>query len=311
MAELGLLPEKPGQEFRIALAGPAVNFGLGLILGGVAAAWVILVGEQPRHAAAAAFASPSPLGLLLYLVAANLSLAIFNLIPAFPMDGGRLLRATLARFLDLLTATRIAAVAGYIIAGGLIVAGIAGLPMWRVPGNPLLALVGVFVVIGARYEEFWLRARVTLSRIPARQAIQMPTWTVSPGDVISPLIGIHSFQTQPALPVVAGRKVVGLLLEKDLRAALVRPERLTIAHVMRADFPRVRVTDSLWQAHELLTGYGFPALPVVEDGKLAGLITRADVRRAGRQGSNDPPGRLHEDRAPDIRTISLGENNNL
>lgn len=311
VAELGLLPERPMQEFRIALAGPAVNFGLGLLLGGLAAAWIILAGGDARDTAVMALSAPSALGLLLYLVGANFSLAAFNLIPAFPMDGGRLLRATLAKFLDLLVATRIAAVAGYLIAAGLIAVGLFGffVAPGGLPPGLLLVLAGVFVIAGAGYEEFWLRRRVTLSRIRAGSAVRAPTWTVTPGDVVTPLLTIHSFLTQPALPVVLGRRVVGLMLERDLQAALARPERLTIAHVMRADFPRVRVTDTLWQALELLTAYGYPALPVVDNGRFEGLITRSDVQReAG--GRNGRTGRARQ-AAPDIRSIPLGENQNV
>ncbi len=307
VAELGLMPEKPLQEFYIAAAGPAVNFVLGVGLGGAVAVWVLLAGGDPRQVVMEAALSPSLLGMLLYLVGANLSLAVFNLIPAFPMDGGRLLRATLAVFLDLLLATRIAAVAGYLIAGVLVVAGLAGMAAGprHVAAGALLAVVGVFIVLGAGYEEFWLRRRVLLSGRRASSAVRSPTWTVAPGDAVSPLLFVHSFQAQPALPVVLGRRVVGLMLEKDVRLALSRPERLTIAHVMRADFPRVRATDSLWHALELLMSYGYPALPVVNNGWFEGLITRADVtREAARRG---PEAVRAPKTLPGLRALPLGD----
>ena len=222
VAELGLMPERPVQEFRIALAGPAVNLALGAALGGVVGVWVILAGGDPRQTVLAAIASPSLLGLLIYLVGANISLALFNLIPAFPMDGGRLLRAGLAVFLDLLLATRIAAIAGYLIALGLFAVGLFGIASGpqHIAASLLLMLVGIFIVVGAGYEELWLRRRVQLSRRPAGSAVRSPTWTLAPGDLISPILNIHSFQLQPALPVVLGRRVVGLILEKDVRTAL-------------------------------------------------------------------------------------------
>jgi Zn-dependent protease/predicted transcriptional regulator len=311
VAELGLIPEKPVQEFRIALAGPAVNLVLGLVLGGVAAVWVILSDADPRRAIFAAIADPSALGLLVYLVGANLSLAIFNLIPAFPMDGGRVLRASLATFLNLLLATRIAAIAGYLIAGGLIVVGLASLamPPEHIPAGLLLVLVGLFVIVGAGYEEYWLRRRVKLSRLRAGTAMQSPTWTVAPGDMVTPLLNVHSFHMQPALPVVLGRRVVGLILEKDVQAALKKPGRLTIAHVMRADFPRVRASDTLWQALELLTAYGYPALPVVNNGRFEGLITQADVRREASRPYARSTGTTVQ--VPGLRTVPLGENRDL
>jgi hypothetical protein len=289
-----------------------VNFALGLGLGGVAAAWVILAGDDPRQTVVAALSSVSLLGLLIYLVGANISLALFNLIPAFPMDGGRLLRAGLAVFLDLLVATRIAAIAGYIIALALFGIGLYGIVAGpeHIAASLLLMLVGIFIVVGASYEELWLRRRVQLSRRPAGSAVRSPTWTLAPGDVVSPLLNIHSFALQPALPVVSGRRVVGLMLEKDVQSALARRERLTVAHVMRADFPRVRASDNLWQALELLTTYGYPALPVVNNGRFEGLITRADVTRpAGKpaEGRAAPLG----DVLPGLRTLPLGENRDV
>jgi Zn-dependent protease/predicted transcriptional regulator len=308
VAELGIVPERPAQEFRIALAGPAVNVALGLGLGALAGAWLILAEGGPRQAIAAAIAAPSALGLLLYLVGANISLAVFNLIPAFPMDGGRLLRSALAAFLDLLLATRIAALTGYLIAGLLIIVGLASLalPGQQFPAGLLLVMVGVFVIVGASYEEIWLNRRMKLSRIRAGSAVRAPTWTVSPGDHVTPLLNVHSFELQPALPVVLGRRVVGMVLEKDVRTALGRPGRLTVAHVMRADFPRVRATDSLWQAQELLSAYGYPALPVVNNGRFEGLITPADVRR--HSGRGQTRGSRRGDAVPGLRAVPLGEN---
>jgi CBS domain-containing protein len=179
----------------------------------------------------------------------------------------------------------------------------------HVAASLLLMLVGLFIVIGAGYEEMWLRRRVLLSRLHAGSAVRSPTWTLSPGDVVSPLLTIHSFQMQPALPVLLGRRVVGLLLEKDVQSALARPERLTIAHVMRADFPRVRASDNLWQALELLTSYNYPALPVVNNGRFEGLITRADVKReSGRSQARTAP---RGEALPGLRTLPFGENRDV
>jgi CBS-domain-containing membrane protein len=194
-----------------------------------------------------------------------------------------------------------------LIAGLLIMVGLASfaLPSQRFPAGLLLVVVGIFVIIGAGYEEFWLQRRLKLSSIRAGTAVRAPTWTVSPGDTVTPLLNIHSFELQPALPVLLGRRVVGMILEKDVRTALTQPGRLTIAHVMRADFPRVRATDSLWQALELLSAYGYPALPVVNNGRFEGLITHADVRReSGRNGSR-PAGR--GEAVPGLRAVPLGE----
>jgi Zn-dependent protease/CBS domain-containing protein len=311
VAELGLMPERPMQEFRIALAGPAVNFALGLALGGAAGGWIILAGGDPRQTVLTAITAATPLGLLIYLVGANISLALFNLIPAFPMDGGRLLRAVLAAFLNLVLATRLAAIAGYVIAAGLIGAGLFGVASGtqHVPASLLLILVGVFIIVGASYEELWLRRRVVLSGRRAGSAVRSLTWTLAPGDVVSPLLNVHSFQAQPALPVVLGRRVVGLMFEKDVQSALARRDRLTIAHVMRADFPRVRASDSLWHALELLTAYGLPALPVVSNGRFEGLITRADVtRETGRPRAGTA--RTNET-LPGLRVLPLGENRDV
>lgn len=127
VAMLERMPEDPRQEIVVALAGPAVNVAIAAVLAGLAALDVRLPG-----------------GMVETLLAANLMLAAFNLLPAFPMDGGRVLRALLAMRFERLAATRAAVRIGQVLALGLGVAGFFG--------SPLLILIGVFVWFGAQAE---------------------------------------------------------------------------------------------------------------------------------------------------------------
>ncbi len=135
VARLERIPEKPSQEFVIAIAGPAVNVVIAAIL------LVILGGILP--AGSLELDNPG-VNLLARLAGANIFLVVFNLIPAFPMDGGRILRAALAHWLGYTQGTRIAATVGQVLAFGF---GFLGLF-----GNPLLLFIALFVYLGATAE---------------------------------------------------------------------------------------------------------------------------------------------------------------
>ncbi len=202
LALLDSMPKEPRQEILVALAGPAVNLAI------AALAWLALrAGGEPGGLMSGDMAR---MGFLQSLLAANLILAAFNLLPAFPMDGGRVLRAVLSLRLDRVRATRAAATVGQIFAVGLGLLGLAG--------NPFLILIAVFVWIGAGAEAGAVEADARLARQPAARAMTTRFATLAPADPLSRAVALTLAGSQRDFPVVDGERVLGVVT----RGALLR-----------------------------------------------------------------------------------------
>ncbi len=285
LAQLARLPENPRDELRVAAAGPAANLALALMLGALASLW--LVGGSPARSladtlrAALQTATPSLFGLLVYLAFANLGIALFNLLPAFPMDGGRILRSLLALFLPRLTATRVVTWAGWAVGAGLVLMGLGLTRSMGLSASLGTILVGLFTLMGAGLEENMERTRLALNKIPAGLAVRQPTQTLAPTDRLTPELAQHIRRAnQNILPVVVGARLVGVLHRKEMPAAQPEHRELSVAHRMKTQFAYVRADENLWHAQQLLTGSGANALPVVEGETLCGMLTLADLRAA-------------------------------
>jgi Zn-dependent protease len=287
LAQLARLPENPRDELRVAAAGPAANFALALMLGALAALWVL---AEPntlplalRLRGALQTATPSLFGLLVYLTFANLGLALFNLLPAFPMDGGRILRSLLAMFLPRLAATRVVTWIGWLIGVLLTLMGLGLARSMGISASVGTVVVGLFTLAGAGLEESLERTRLILQQIPAGQAVRQPTWTLAPTDRLTPALVKSVFGLdRSVLPVVVGARLVGVLHQKDLRAWPGRGGDFSVAHLMKTQFAYVRADENLWHAQQLLAGSGVNALPVVDGESLHGMLTLADLRAARR-----------------------------
>lgn len=202
LALLESMPKDPRQEILVALAGPAVNLAIAALLylllaagGGVGGAFAVEFGRT---------------GILQTLLAANLMLAAFNLLPAFPMDGGRVLRAVLSLRMDRVRATRTAAGIGQVLAVGLGVLGLFG--------NPFLILIAAFVWIGAGAEAGAVEADTRLARQPAGRAMITAFRTLAPGDSLGHAVTLTLGGSQKDFPVLDGERIAGVLTQ----AALLR-----------------------------------------------------------------------------------------
>lgn len=203
VALLESMPKEPRQEVAVALAGPAVNLVI------AAAAWALIeAGGLPGGL----LALDTNAGFLPSLLFANLALAIFNLIPAFPMDGGRVLRALLSMRMDRVRATRVAATIGQGLAVAL---GLAGLYL-----NPVLILIAVFVWMGAGAEASAMEADSRLARQPAVRAMTTTFATLAPHDPLSRAIDLALAGVQKDFPVVAGDRVIGVVAQPAILRAL-------------------------------------------------------------------------------------------
>lgn len=225
VARLENLP-RPRQELWIALAGPAVNLVIGLALYGVA-----LAGKMPLDFANAP--------LLVRLMWANLSLAVFNLVPAFPMDGGRVLRALLARVLDEGTATALAARIGQVLAIGV---GVFGL----LRADLFLVLIALFVHQGAAQEAAAFQTKALITGHRVREAMLREFHTLTVGNTLREAADMLLAGSQHDFPVVHGRETVGLLARSDLLRGIAS-EGLDayVAGAMQRDFAQVSPEDDL------------------------------------------------------------------
>lgn len=283
VAQMESIPEKPSQELAISLAGPAVNFTIAGLLAPLGL-W-ILVTQLAAHLGQPAYLL-SDIGrgtlswildslfygtdwkaLVFYLFSMNVSLGTFNLIPAFPMDGGRVLRALLALRLDYLRATRIAVNVGRGLA---MLLGVAGLMLSQFP----LVLIAVFIYAGAGYERQMVEVKRALQGLQVRQAVTRELRAVTPTTPIAHVLDLIFHGHQSNFPVVESRQLVGILTREDIMATLrERGANVPVGQVMRTEFPVVNLSDSLLHVQRLIAQSGVKAVPVVEDGFFRGLIT--------------------------------------
>ena len=279
VARLDRMPDKPVQELWVALAGPAVNV---VIAAGVGV-WLAFTGTWESLFTL----STTGGGFAERLLAVNVGLVLFNMIPAFPMDGGRVLRALLAMRLEYARATRIAATVGQ----GLAIAfGFAGLF-----SNPLLLLIAVFVWTGASQEAAATDMKAAIGGLPVREAMLTDFRTLSPQDTLSVATRLLIEGSQQDFLVVDAGRVVGVLSHARLFEVLrERGEWTPVTEVMVRTFRTLRPDEpldgALFQAEP-----GQTVMPVVRNGQLVGLVTAENIgelmmiRAARRERGAEPP----------------------
>jgi Zn-dependent protease/CBS domain-containing protein len=264
VARLERIPEEPMQEFLIAIAGPLVNVVIAIAL-------VVLLGADLGSGNLAAVESTQH-GLADKLASVNLFLALFNLIPAFPMDGGRVLRALLAIKLGHLRATEIAAMIGQWCAFAL---GFIGLFF-----NPLLIFIAIFVYLAAASEAQVVQLRAISRGVPVSAAMMTQFATLTPDEHIDAAIETLLRTSQSEFPVVdQERHLVGLLGRADLiRALKARGPDSRIAEAMMSPVPTVSHRSRLEDAFRVLQEKAAPAVGVIDaSGQLVGLITSETI----------------------------------
>jgi Zn-dependent protease/CBS domain-containing protein len=261
VARLERIPEDPWQEFLIAIAGPVVNVVIALAL--------MAVGANIGIGAALENGNVS---LIDRLAAVNLFLAVFNLIPAFPMDGGRILRALLGIRLGFVRATEIAALIGQVVAFGL---GFIGLF-----SNPLLIFIAIFVYLAATAEAHMVSLRAMSRGVPVSAAMMTQFATLKPNAVIEQAVQTLLQTSQSEFPVVSDAgSPVGLLTRADIiRALKDLGPNAPVSQAMTSELPTIDSRRCLSEALNILQEKMAPAVAVVEaDGRLAGLITSETV----------------------------------
>lgn len=262
VARLERMPDKPIQEFWVALAGPAVN----VVIAAILFAWMFFT--QTLVPVSGLTVSGGPFIERLLLV--NVWLVLFNLIPAFPMDGGRVLRSLLAMRLEYTRATQIAASIGQGIA---FIFGFLGLFT-----NPFLVFIAFFVWIGAAQESSMVQMKSALGGIPVGRAMQTDFRTLSPGDSLGRAVELILSGSQTDFPVTKDNTVVGVLTRSDLMAAISRQDRsMPVMNIMRRDIQVVDSNDMLEVAFARLQACDCHTMPVMHHGQLVGILTADNV----------------------------------
>ena len=262
VARLERMPDKPIEELWVALMGPAVNL--------VIAALLFLYLDLTSGLVPAAEMTVASGSFLARLIAINVSLVLFNLIPAFPMDGGRVLRALLAMRMDYVRATQIAANVGQGLA---FLFGLFGLF-----NSPFLLFIAFFVWIGASQEASMVQVRNSISGIPVTHAMQTKFETLSPSDRLERVVNLILAGSQQDFPVVENGQFIGVLTRDDfIRALSQKGQNTPVAEVIRRNVPSVDSHDMVEMALVRLQESGAKTLPVMHAGRFVGLVTSENI----------------------------------
>jgi len=287
VARLSRIPEKPNQELTVAVAGPLVNVVIAGLL-------FLALGHLPTMADIQ-LENPA-LNMLARLATVNVFLVLFNLIPAFPMDGGRMLRALLAYRLGFARATQVAAWIGQGLA---FVFGLLGLF-----GNPLLLFIALFVYLGAAAESHGVQLRQAANGMLAGDAMITRFESLSPSSSVADAVQCLIRTTQHEFPVVDGSGRIRGVLTRDAMIQALRSDGpdTPVIEVMQRDIPVVHARDSLSEALRQLQESQLPAVGVVDAAdRLVGLITPENVGEIMMLHAARPPRRQPPVVAPPVR----------
>jgi Zn-dependent protease/CBS domain-containing protein len=283
LAQMERIPEKPAHELLVALSGPLVNLALAGLL-------ALAIGlTLPARALANLRLLPLFLQrgpwwqtLAFQLLEANLILAFFNLLPAFPMDGGRVLRAFLALPLGPRRATRIASNVGQSMAVLFGLLGFAGM-LFGWGGGAWLLLIAFFVFSGAAQEGRASQIRHVLGGVRVEQILHPQAQAVHPADPLRVVLDLALQHEQSSFPVVDQGRLVGFLDPRSITTGSRRhgPD-VPVSHIMRTDVPAASPDDPLPRVRDQILQAGLQALPVVEGDRFRGLVTLRQIGQAYR-----------------------------
>jgi Zn-dependent protease/CBS domain-containing protein len=258
------MPRKPGQEAKMAFAGPFTSLVIGsiclLIYGN-------LISPNPSL-------SQSPIYLILWILGAmNLILGIFNLLPAFPMDGGRVLRSLYARKMSYVKATQSAAAVGKFFA---ILMAIFGILI----GNLWFPLIALFIYVGASEEERSTQAETTLENIMVRDIMTKNVVSVNPSMSIEDLVQFMFEKKHMGYPVIEGDSLRGIVTFTDIQRVpyLERPVAL-VSDIMTKDIISVPSDAQASDVLKLVSSKNIGRVIVVDNGKVVGILSRTDLVR--------------------------------
>ena len=255
----------PKVELPMALAGPLMSLAIGVICGALVYVFEAVVPD------------PAIAGVLIfvfgYLGLLNVLLFGFNLLPAFPMDGGRVLRAWLARRMPLSRATRIAADVGKAFA---VLFGIVGFLLL----NPILIIIAFFIYIGASQEATSLRYNILLQDVTVADAMSSQVVVVEPTMPLSRVIAMMYETKHLGFPVMDRGSLVGIIALADIhKVSQIDREAMQVRDVMTRSPATLPPSAPLLDALRIMSGRDIGRIPVVNGDALVGIVTRTDVLR--------------------------------
>jgi len=263
VAALRSIPENPWHEIAITLAGPMVNAAIACVL--------LPFTGLPSHLFLVAIPQSVP-GLLLCLVQANITLFLFNLIPAFPMDGGRLLRAMLALVLSYRRATTIAATVGQGMAILFILVGLK-LSFW-------LVLIGIFIFIGAEGEDRSVRMKSVLKGLNVENVMRREFTVLAPTDPVSRGVELICQTGQDDFPVIENGQLVGIVTRPELLEAVNKLGADTsVSEIMDPDVTVVSAHDTVTRVYEEIISGANASVVVVDGARLVGMLSPENINR--------------------------------
>lgn len=273
VSALGAEPSSARQEFRVAIVGPLTSFALAAafgILSGIA----LLAGKEDTPPAAIAE----------YLAFINASVGVFNMLPGFPLDGGRVLRAGLwATSRDMLKATRWAANAGSFISFALIAIGVLSILAGAFVGGVWFIVIGWFLRNASESSYQQLLFRRTLEGTKVRDVINRSFVAAPPDLTLSQLVTEYMFgYSQRCTPIVVADDLLGLMTMGDLKR--VPPEEWPTTSAFRAMTPKEKLLtvspeDDVARALDIMAAHDVHQVPVLEGRTFLGFVTRSDILR--------------------------------
>ena len=266
MATIERMPELPKQELLITLAGPLVNIVIALLL-----YFIIPIKDIIQSNFSEIFETLSKFTLqnfLFYLFIVNLTLVVFNLIPAFPMDGGRILRSLLAIKMNRIRATQIASTIGQFIAILFLLIGLLY--------NPILIFIALVVFLGAYGENQFIHHLELLKGHTVKESLITNITTFNPEDTITKAMKAVITGTENNFVVLENNVVKGLLFYQDI-IQNAKNENISIREVMTTTFKTIDINDDLKKVYQLIHSQKNSFFPVLENGKLVGVIDSVNL----------------------------------
>jgi stage IV sporulation protein FB len=271
VAQLRQIPDKPVEELVIAIAGPAVNLAAAVLMAGLIP--VLGIGTADFTAALSGSAGLTVTAVFAFVFAYNIFLAVFNLIPAFPLDGGRIFRALLAMKVEYVQATNIAAAVGR---GTAVLLGIYGL----FTGGIFLMFIALFIFSAAGQEARMVRQRASLRGRVVADAYNSSAYVLTPYHRLDQAAQLMMMSGQSSFPVVQNEVLEGFITQQDLSQAMrTRRGHTWASMIMRRDVVPVSLNTPLEEALKRLGTERLNALPVVENGRYLGMISRWNINQ--------------------------------
>lgn len=268
VASLERMPEEPKKEFMVAIAGPAVNVVIALLLYSIVPVDNFI--SQDPEVLEQTLSHVTPNNFLFYLLTANLMLVVFNAIPAFPMDGGRVLRALLSMRMDRVKATQVAATLGQMVAVAFFFIGLLY--------NPILILIALFVFFGAQSENLMVRQLAMLRGHKVKEAMMTNISVVHPEDSLGKLINILLSGSERQFVVAKDGQVQGIVSQSILTKSLQEHNReVQVNQIMSPEFDTVGPDDDLIDIYKKARIDRNAFIPVVDNGKLVGVIDMNNI----------------------------------